>query len=133
MQNELQMQNELKRFSYQLQKCSTCYRNSALARDAAPAAALAGKAQHLHVNRELVPFYKNENCYTGYSNGFLRQGQFGALTGKSKDHQKRHETPFNILVRSAHPPRKKWLSWEFRNKTALAPKKVALKQGCKST
>ena len=104
MQIELQMQNELKRFSYQLQKCSTCYRNSALARDAAPAAALAGKTQHLHVNRELVPFYKNENCYTGYS--FLRWGQFGALTGKAIDHQKRHVTPFNILVRSAHlhPP-----------------------------
>ena len=104
MQHQLQMQNELKRFSYQLQKCSTCYRNSALARDAAPAAALAGKTQHLHVNRELVPFYKIENCYTGYSNGFLRRGQFGALTGKSKDHQKRHETPFNILVESAPHP-----------------------------
>ena len=60
MQNELQMQNELKRFSYQLQKCSTCYRSSALARDGAPAATLAGKTQHLHVNRELVPFLMEE-------------------------------------------------------------------------
>ena len=127
MQNELQMQNELKRFSYQLQKCSTCYRNSALARDAASAAALAGKTQHLHVNRELVPFYKNENCYTGYSNGFLRRGQFGALTGKSEDHQKRHETPFNILVESAPPPGRNGYLGKLGRKQPWPPNKVALK------